>query len=794
MRRRLVASLAMLIPISAFAQGMPFDMSPERPPIEEPLPGEQAPEPDEALDPEPEPENDEAASSEELETRNGAPEDAGNGSDEPRPSRRYLLPEPAMRFAGETDRRSWAMTEDQAASANRLDLGYRNAVVVAPEASRLFVTVNGVTILDHAVQAAEQVRQVSIELQPGVFQTGRNEIAVHAVHRHRTDCSIQSTYELWTELDAARTFLTYGTQMPGASVAEDIRALGSDTEGNAEVVIVAPALARSDVGADIVRLAQTVALSANFANPKFSIMSDRVAASAEPALTVVLGTVDEVSALGLSPGQIDGPTSALMRDDAGAPVLLVTGRDRPDWLAALDQLARQVDRPAGSERAALVTEAHRTPNAPMIYSGRSIGFGELGIGSEQFAGRRYTRSFQFAIPSDFYAGSYGQARILLDAAYTAEVLPGSLINVYVNGNIATSLPIQTRRGAVLRQYPIKVTMEHFRPGANTVLLEVDLLTQADEVCAPGTPTTTTPRFALFESSSFEIPQFARIAQVPSLPAVAGTGYPYPLSADAVPLVIGRSNAANLSAAATFLSRVAMLSGRIVPVEITSSPELARERSAIFVGTPASLPAGVLEQVGVDPQAAARWAPIHAVPTLAGPGDERPVTMEEWRGQTEGSFLERGLRNFTDWLGNTFDLTTAMLRFAPEEDPPYVPDQSDALLVAQGLSPVGTGTWTVIAAPDEAGVDRGVRSLVDPQNWSRLAGHLTAYPASDEPVRVLAGGGSFIQSQPPSLANYRLIVANWLSTNILSYALALIAACLLLGIATSRLLARLGRRN
>ena len=50
------------------------------------------------------------------------------------------------------------------------------------------------------------------------------------------------------------------------------------------------------------------------------------------------------------------------------------------------------------------------------------------------------------------------------------------------------------------------------------------------------------------------------------------------------------------------------------------------------------------------------------------------------------------------------------------------------------------------------------------------------------------------TQGVSLENARLIAANWLSINILPYALALVLLCIVLGISTSALLARMGRRS
>ncbi|MGQ2908025.1 MAG: cellulose biosynthesis cyclic di-GMP-binding regulatory protein BcsB [Aliihoeflea sp.] len=803
MKRELAAALMLLAPGAALAQGTPFDMSPERPAAEEQVPAIEAPQPLPAPQPEsaPVPEaTDEPAP--EAETTDDPVPEAEMADDPADASVRHLLPLARMRLNGESDSRAWAvyLTGDQAQSAARLDLAYSNAIVVAPETSRLFVSVNGISILDQSIQSAETLSHLSLDVAPGVLQPGRNEISVRAVHRHRTDCSIASTYELWTELDGAGTTLTFtGDAAVGPESIEELRALGANIDGEAQIAIVAPSLSRSDIGADLLRLAQAVTLSTSLANSRFSIAASMDEASQDAALVVVVGTAEEVAALAeVDSGEIDGASASLHTPAGGVPTLLVTGRSRQEWLAAIDGIAQQVDRPANSPREFLVTEAVRTPNAPMLYEARSVSFAEFGIASEQFAGRRYARSFQFAIPSDFYAGSYGQARILLDAAYTSAVLPGGLINVYVNGNIATSVPMTARRGAVLRQFPIKVTMEHFRPGVNTVLLEVDLLTEADQVCAPGATTDETPRFAVFDTSRFVLPQFARVGQFPNLAAVAGTGFPYNRAEEPVPVLIGRGSTAGLSAAANFLANLAQVGGRIVPVQLVMSPEAAREQNALFFGTPASVPANVLTQVGIDAQAASSWAPIRAtgsVAASAGTAGANPVTMEDWRTRMDTGRVSQAIDATRNWLSETFDLTADMLRFAPRDDPPYTPAQTDALVVAQGLNPAGTGTWTVVAAADDVGLEAGGRALASAANWSQIAGHIAAFPAEAGPPLVLdAGSVAFVASQEPSLGNYRLIVANWLSSNILSYALGLVVICIVLGVSTSRLLARLGRRN
>jgi hypothetical protein len=51
----------------------------------------------------------------------------------------------------------------------------------------------------------------------------------------------------------------------------------------------------------------------------------------------------------------------------------------------------------------------------------------------------------------------------------------------------------------------------------------------------------------------------------------------------------------------------------------------------------------------------------------------------------------------------------------------------------------------------------------------------------------------VETRPFSLTNIRQIVANWLSKNVIFYAVVLIALCTLLGAATSVMLKGMGRR-
>ena len=84
--------------------------------------------------------------------------------------------------------------------------------------------------------------------------------------------------------------------------------------------------------------------------------------------------------------------------------------------------------------------------------------------------------------------------------------------------------------------------------------------------------------------------------------------------------------------------------------------------------------------------------------------------------------------------------------------------------------------------------------MSPGNWAGMAGKITAFRGAQEAHVISADSTSFVMTRPFSLANMRLVAANWMSSNIGVYALALLTACIALGIGTFLMLARLGRRS
>ena len=125
---------------------------------------------------------------------------------------------------------------------------------------------------------------------------------------------------------------------------------------------------------------------------------------------------------------------------------------------------------------------------------------------------------------------------------------------------------------------------------------------------------------------------------------------------------------------------------------------------------------------------------------------------------------------------------------------YEPAEGTELIAAQAADPETRQVWTAFVARRDEALQSAVGRIVSPGNWAGMAGKITAFRGAQEAHVISADSTSFVMTRPFSLANMRLVAANWMSSNIGIYALALLTACIALGIGTFLMLARLGRRS
>lgn len=282
-----------------------------------------------------------------------------------------------------------------------------------------------------------------------------------------------------------------------------------------------------------------------------------------------------------------------------------------------------------------------------------------------------------------------------------------------------------------------------------------------------------------------------MAQLPNLDALSGTGFPYNGQTEPAALYLDRLDADTLSASATFLGKTAVASGRVLQLRPEASALAIGERNAVLVGTISQLPPLVLEQTHIAVESASSWG--------ATAGDVQGGATEEafgeWQSRVRGGSWRGQISAFEAWLQRTFDISLSSLRLLPGAEQAVTPGDDARFLIAQGDSPERVGTWTVLSAPTGADLRAGMNAVAQEERWRQVAGYASLEGKGMEELDTRpVSSARFVATQPLSFANLRLVAANWLSSNILAYAVVFCVLSILLGIATSGLLRRFGRES
>ena len=216
------------------------------------------------------------------------------------------------------------------------------------------------------------------------------------------------------------------------------------------------------------------------------------------------------------------------------------------------------------------------------------------------------------------------------------------------------------------------------------------------------------------------------------------------------------------------------------------------RSAIFIGSLSQMPPAVFTQMNISEASRNTWGPNTGAQAQ---GVDTQAAYNEWRDKLKDGPFSAQISALEGWLKQNFDITLTSLRFAPRSETSFMPSSDASLLMAQAASPDGSGTWTVLAAPTGKDLRDNMQALSGHANWEQACRRISTYEAGTKTVQTVpVNSFQFVPTQPGSFFNYRLIAANWLSTNILSYAVLLAVLAVILGLATATMLGNLGRRK
>lgn len=713
------------------------------------------------------------------------------------PLRHLPTPAEGWQVVGETGELRWPifLTARDAAEATTMRVAYTSAIAVLPETSVLTLRVNGRIVGIDPIDAAQGLRRIAFTIPAGIVEPGFNEVALTIEQRHRVDCSIAASYELWTRFDPAETGLEMRAGGSTVATVADLPAVSPRPDGSVPMHVLLSGKTNPSHLGKLIGATQTVALRGRMGQP----IVDFESADGDPSgIDLAVGSREALAKVPRLHGRLEGSGPGVLVLAAGGagerPLIVFTGTTDADVEAAVGSLAAAA--PTGTVSGLLA--AATIPGRP-LGGGESVALHDLGLLPRDFAGRSYKRSATFTLPADMLPADYARGTFDLSGSYAAGLEHGAKIRIDVNGKNSGIVALPSAKGGTFDHDQLFLPLGLMRPGVNRLDVYAELPRPDDRTCAAATGT----RFHLSDRSQLTLPVLARVQRLPDLALATAGGLPY---ADGrARLVVPKPDRDSVGAALTLTARVAVATGRPVPFAFTTSLATRGEGSTLIVAPARSLDPAIMDRVGLEPgaletlwrgeaegrsvdkavgvAAGPRWwlddpnAIAACKPSLASASDDVRAPagdLVEGRGAVRRSpWTERSRR----WM--------AAARGALNLNPP-VPTAAlvgarTTLVLAQGVDDAAGDVTTIVTAPNPALLRAGVTCLADPRVWGAVHGRLasiegaTGRVAASDAMRFTYRGGS-----TASLRNDRLVLAGWLSLNPLAF----VAAALLLALALS----------
>jgi hypothetical protein len=694
---------------------------------------------------------------------------------------------PAYHLSGEdaVARLSFNLAADQAASGGQLALSYRNAVSVLPDTSAMDIEVNGKAAGTFRIASPNGFKSETLAIGADFLKPGRNQVVLRARQFHRVDCSLEATYELWSELDPSVSgFVATGRH--GFRSFDDLLTVARTDANVTDIRLILPQAATAEMLNDAAPVLQTLAL---FMNRDDLAVTVGEKPGIGPGIDLYVSS-DKTRAQARGADGQAAPYGFSVRDAGsdGRAVVSLRGATRAEMSSQLLQAIQ------GPLKESLDSGIFSRQSGTIIAdASTTFTLADTGYETRVFSGRLSRTGFNMVMPADFYPADYATIGLKLSAATSPGLKRTAQLLVRVNDRVVTSYPFRNTAGEQFDGKLIELPLRAFRPGNNKVELLAELPVDADETCAPEARDDATPRFILLQDTRIEIPALARIGRLPDIGALAGTAYPY---ADGRPfdILVERPDAQSAGAALTILSRLALAARNPLNADIrlgTANP--AGDRNALVITTQnafaelGSAGKSAFPADAFQPMAASaadvdliRTATIGGSVFAASPAqnndDDSTALLDAFRKSTtrpqdtlsvtskfQDWFSGAGAR-FGNWL-NYQDGSGSTAKLKPGHS---------LLTLTQTPSPSGDAVWTVVHAGSPADIALGVRRLVEPAVWQGLNGGSAEIETASLAVNTVPAGSHFIAGmtdQSPS--NMRRLAAAWFSDNFQFYVLLIV---------------------
>lgn len=726
--------------------------------------------------------------------------------------RRVVADKQDLFFGGETESREFPffVLPSEMTGPAKFILTFQTAISVAPERSAMRVFVNDREVGTAALRSGDP-RQMAFDLPRDILQPGYNSLVILTDQSHRVDCSIDATYELWTQVDPAKTGFIFprspADKIDGMPI---VLANSRDVNGRVQINSIVPAGASSTDVDRTMLMVQSLAIRGQFDRTAVTFSNK---AGTGPGIDLVVGSYGTVrDALGTGQTPSADGVAFEFNPDTGRSRVIATAATAEQLGETIGQFISESisTQPDGSAQGQRALENRR---GRLLGSGSQATLSSLGFISRPFAGRRFDQSVSFNLPADFYPGNYGAASLRLDADYAAGLSPDAKLTVRANGQTVAVVQLGEGRSGRIQGQELPIPLDKLRPGLNTLQFDADLHAAADEACDPATLMNPTTRFHIKDSSSLQLPMIGQVGHSPDMAVMAAGGKNLGTGArsDALPLFVQNQDLGSLGAAATFLAKSAYTSRSIYKVATTSSWPMEKNGPLLAVGTFAQLGERTRGDMALDLSASADdlsaiGVAVPALDMADQTGAESSAPSLDLSGAEQVAAPQLGLRQQVEararsMVDSVVDRArNQAMRLRLIDNPELLADgevyqispKTDLLLSQRLVS--DKDAWTVIAGRDQKSMQDALATLTQSANWAQIGGAVNSFTLDGELIdRRYSERETLYETAPVSLKNGRLIVAGWFSNHAREFTLAQIGAAILLGFATFFLL-RSGRRS
>lgn len=691
----------------------------------------------------------------------------------------FEQPNSALMFTGEDDvvNLTFMLDSQNIAAGGDLVIAYRNAVSVMPEASLVSVMVNGSPVGDFPVRSPSGFKQQVLKISSALLRAGVNEVHLRAVQRHRVDCSMEATYELWTEIDyQASGFRPHSAGRLDNFVS--LRTVGRNDQGVTDLRLILPQGAGAAALNRAAPVIQTLALVLN--RDDISVTVAEKDGHGPGIDLVVMSDDDPASRSAGSENAPYGLSVVSSADPARARVVLHSASAGEIPRLLLDAIKGPL-KPALDTGVRAVRKGEIRAEASSSYT-----LADAGYVSAPFSGRLFRTRFDMVLPSDFYPAEYATLDLALHAATSPGLKPTSQLLVRVNGQIVKSLPMRDGDGDVFSGRRIELPLRAFRPGRNQVELLAELERPADDRCIFAERDDVMPRFILLDTTEIRVPALARVARLPELASLAGSAYPYagPAGVDVHTL---KPDANSISAALTMVAKMSLAARAPVLTRLAFGlPDAGATGNAIVIAPKRAIedlarlgPRGVpaTPQVIDFAHAGDLFDPI-STSSINLPGAAIPMAFTADPASLLHAFHQSTrnaqtpstpARDFSIVLSDGFRTLRQWLNYARPSDAVPLSEPRRKAVLSQRPSVSGDGTVTWLTAESTLDMRDASAMLADPMVWNRLEGESVVFDLDAGSIRTTRPQSYFVHDiKDYGPGNLRRIAAAWFSDHFRIY--------------------------